>query len=154
MRLIYNHNLEELLTMKVNGLQSILAKFLKGYTIQGPRQESDLMGSKPFWKIENYLILSAIQRQNISFYWISSKIDGFENPSLKIDGFSRTHRTPANAAPVYDVRHKRYQFMINHLFEPRHLLQSLGRVAWRDNWWTLFDPGEYVVQDCRYSGKG
>ena len=25
-----------------------------------------------------------------------SKIDGFENPLLKIDGFGRTHRTHAN----------------------------------------------------------
>ena len=29
------------------------------------------------------------------------KIDGFENPLLEIDGFGQTHRTHANAAPVY-----------------------------------------------------
>ena len=28
-----------------------------GHKVQGPRQESDLMGSKPFRRIENYLIL-------------------------------------------------------------------------------------------------
>ena len=33
------------------------------------------------------------------FPLFSSKIDGFENPLLKIDGFGRTHRTSANAAP-------------------------------------------------------
>ena len=44
--------------------------------------------------------LSAIQCQNMSFYWISSKIDGFKNHSLKIDGFGRTHRTHAGKAPA------------------------------------------------------
>ena len=44
--------------------------------------------------------LSAIQCQNMSFYRISSKIDGFKNPSLKIDGFGWTHRTHVDEALV------------------------------------------------------
>jgi len=32
-------------------------------------------------------------------YWISSKIDGFKNPSQKIDGIDRTHQTHANYGP-------------------------------------------------------
>ena len=36
----------------------------------------------------------------MSFYSISSKIDGFENPGLKIDGFGRSHRTHADEAPT------------------------------------------------------
>ena len=39
---------------------------------------------------------SVIQFQNMSFYWILFKINGFENPSLKIDGFGWT---PADEAP-------------------------------------------------------
>ena len=32
--------------------------------------------------------------------WVSQKIDGYENPSLKIDGFGRTYWTHADEAPV------------------------------------------------------
>ena len=39
----------------------------------------------------------------MSFYWISPKIDRFQNPSLKIDGFGRTHRTHADEAPASSV---------------------------------------------------
>ena len=39
------------------------------------------------WKLPNF---SAIQCHNMSFYWISSKIDGF----------GRTHRTHADEAPA------------------------------------------------------
>ena len=35
----------------------------------------------------------------MSYYSISLKTDGFENPSLKIDGFGRTHRTHGDEAP-------------------------------------------------------
>ena len=48
------------------------------------------------WKLP---YISAIQCQNMSFYWIYSNIDGFKNLSLKIDGFGRTHRTHADEAP-------------------------------------------------------
>ena len=41
---------------------------------------------------------SALQYQNVSSYWILSKIDEFENPSLKIDGFGWAH---ADEAPDY-----------------------------------------------------
>ena len=34
----------------------------------------------------------------MSFYRISLEIDGFENPSLKIDGFGPTRRTNADEA--------------------------------------------------------
>ena len=40
----------------------------------------------------------------LNFYWIFSKIDVFENPSLKIDGFGRTHQTHASYAPeIYQL---------------------------------------------------
>ena len=45
------------------------------------------------WELPNF---SAIQFENMSFYWISSNIDGFENLSLKIDGFGRTHADEAS----------------------------------------------------------
>ena len=36
----------------------LVQKNLKfGAKSQGPRRESELMGSRPFWEIENYLIL-------------------------------------------------------------------------------------------------
>ena len=65
----------------------------------GATSGSEFDGFEAFlgdWKLPNF---SAIQCQNMSFYWISSKIDGFENHSLKIDGFGRTHRTHADEAP-------------------------------------------------------
>ena len=46
-------------------------------------------------------LLPYVSVQN-SKYWISidffTKIDGFENPPLKIDGFGRAHRIHANGA--------------------------------------------------------
>ena len=37
-----------------------------------------------------------------------SKIDGLENPSLKIDGFGRTHRTHADDTPELEQRPSYY----------------------------------------------
>ena len=48
----------------------------------------------------NYPNLANQNLKMSSFYWIFPKIDGFENPSLKIEGFGRTPRTRANAAPA------------------------------------------------------
>ena len=42
-------------------------------------------------------ILRSILAHFLDFF---SKIDGFENPLLEIDGFGRTHRTHANAVPA------------------------------------------------------
>ena len=43
--------------------------------------------------------------EHISIIRLSSpKIDGFENPSVKIDGFGRTHQTHADGAPA-DIIH-------------------------------------------------
>ena len=36
----------------------------------------------------------------MSFYLLSSKIDGFKNPYFKSDGFGRTHRTHTDEAPA------------------------------------------------------
>ena len=47
------------------------------------------------WKLPDF---SAIQFQNVIFCRNSLIIDGFENTSLKIDGFSQTH---ADEAPDY-----------------------------------------------------
>ena len=47
-------------------------------------------GIGAFWEIENYLILVAFCVK----IWVSiefPQIDGFKNPSLKIDGFGQTH---------------------------------------------------------------
>ena len=65
-------------------------------TTQWPSQEFELMGSKPFGEIEKLPHFSAIQFQNVIFYRNSSKIDGFENPSFKIDAFGGTHRVHAD----------------------------------------------------------
>ena len=40
---------------------------------------------------------SVLLYQNVNFYWIFSKIDGFKNPSLKIDGFNQTYANGAKA---------------------------------------------------------
>ena len=48
----------------------------------------------------NQLYLGNKSARIYTLYWIFPKIDGFENPSLKIDGFGRTPRTRANAAPA------------------------------------------------------
>ena len=61
------------------------------------------MGSKLFGrlKLPNFgAVLGQILTQNVIFNRISSKIDGFENPSLKIDWFRRTHRTHADGVPA------------------------------------------------------
>ena len=55
-------------------------------------------GFEAFWVDWKLLEFSAIQFQNASFYRILSKIDGFENPSLKIDGFGQICWTNANKA--------------------------------------------------------
>ena len=67
--------------------------------LAGASSEICIDGFKAFledWKLPNF---SAIQCQNISLYWISSKIDGLENSSIRIDGFGRTHWTHADKAP-------------------------------------------------------
>ena len=45
----------------------------------------------------------------MSFYWIFSIIDWFENPSLKIDGFCWTYRTHADEAPVLGRTKRTYR---------------------------------------------
>ena len=40
----------------------------------------------------------------LNLYWISSKIDGIENPSLKIDGYGRTYQIYASYAPACNSR--------------------------------------------------
>ena len=36
----------------------------------------------------------------MSFYLLSSKIDGLKNPYFKSDGFGQTHRTHTDEAPA------------------------------------------------------
>ena len=44
-------------TIKVTGISSFGNVSRVTFGLQGPSRESKLMGSKPFWEIENYLIL-------------------------------------------------------------------------------------------------
>ena len=48
-----------------------------------------------------------------TFYWIFPKIDGFQNPNLEFDGFGRTPRTRANAAPAVGVVGMVFTFKVN-----------------------------------------
>ena len=32
--------------------------------------------------------------------------------------------------------------------------QSLGKVVGSETWWPILDPGENVVQDCRFPRRG
>ena len=61
------------------------------FQIIGPQKGIWIDAFDTFWGDWKLPIFSAIKFQNMNFYWILSKIDGFENPSLKIDGFGRTH---------------------------------------------------------------
>ena len=73
------------------------------------------MGSKPFDEIDNYLILVPFSVK----MRVSSKKDGFENPSLKIDGFGRTHRTHADETPeVHSANCGGYSYMVRFMNSP------------------------------------
>ena len=80
-----------------------------------------LVGNLNWWvrnlELPNF---SAILCQTMSFNWTSSKIDRFENLSLKIDGFGRTHWTHNDEAPG----------KVNWLSAPRETCMRLPRVLY------------------------
>ena len=67
----------------------------------GAAQGFSIDGFENFFREVNHLNFGNYCAKITSLYCIFPKIDGFENPSLKIDGFGRTPRTRANAAPAY-----------------------------------------------------
>ena len=60
------------------------------------------MGSKDL----QLLKIPHFNNQIASFHRIVQNIDGFQNPTLKIDGFHGTHRTHANGAPDLNAQEK------------------------------------------------
>ena len=73
----------------------MLSKFFEG----APSGIS-IDGFEIFFEDGYCLILVSFYCKNASFYWIFSKIYGFESPFIKIDGFGQIRRTYANGAPV------------------------------------------------------
>ena len=67
----------------------------------GAQSDTSIDGFDAFFGRLKLPYLGLIYHQNVS-YIESPNIDGFENLSLKIDGFNHTRRTHADEAPAWN----------------------------------------------------
>ena len=99
---------KQFLTFKTTQIEKIFqtCMFLTSCTIirstrvPGAAQEFWIDGFETSFREKNHLNFGNYSAKIPSFYCIFSQIEGFQNSSLKIDGFGKTPRTRANAAPV------------------------------------------------------